>query len=78
MPLPEHKTMMQVFEEELPDQGFYELFHRGITYITREEAIKIAIEAYNQGTLCQHPSHGNRVGHFEEFVGTKTRDAKEL
>jgi hypothetical protein len=78
MPLPEHKTMMKIKEEVLGKLQIRGLEENECCGILANQIDNLLIQAYNQGTLCQHSSHGNRVGHFEEFVGTKTKDAKEL
>jgi hypothetical protein len=75
MPLPERLTKTQIKEKFLTEGQRHKLDKKGDCVIWESILDEIIDEAYKQGTLCQHPSHGNRVGHFEEFVGTKTKES---
>jgi hypothetical protein len=75
MPLPERLTKAQIKEKFLDPVQIENFYQRIDVNIYLSQLDDIMDECYNQGALCQHSSHGNRVGHFEEFVGTKTKES---
>lgn len=67
MPIPERLTKAQIKEKYLDDFNRLDMETGMPTFISNKTIDDMLIEAYNQGTLCQNASHGNRVGHFDEW-----------
>jgi hypothetical protein len=75
MPIPERLNLDQLKQKTL-SHTHYDLLKRiGMASFLEKHIDELMKESYIQGTMCQNAAHGNRVGHFEEFVGTKTKES---